>query len=279
MPAVLKTEPLQTIPHRIEAVPEHGAKEAGLSPSADIRTSISPWRYEIKFAVPRPARAALLADLRHLTETDRQGDRAGGYFVHSVYFDSPDLACYRAKVDGLAVRFKLRVRAYSRDEQDTPHIFKLEIKEREAERVRKVTATVEEGAFRILSPALQSFYMPDPEMLARSSALARFFRQKTLDAMAPVVGIGYRRLAMVSRLDRRCRLTLDDQLESAVKPDGFHPEKWHRGVSFDEESILEIKSMGSVPNWLGGIVRRHGLQRRAISKYALAIVRCGLATD
>ena len=271
---LIPPETLAASAGRIERAP--AATSAETAPR--VRASVSPWRYELKYAVPRHAQAALLVDLHPYVEPDGHGDGAGCYIVHSVYFDSPDLACFRAKLDGLPNRFKLRVRSYLWEGSAQASAFKLEIKERDAERVRKIVTTMDARSYENLVPLLESFRLPHPDVLASSTALAQFFRVRTLHAMRAAVSVTYGRRAMIPRLDRRCRVTLDDGLVGAptcALPCASVPRA---SVPLCDDAVLEIKTPAHVPTWLVRLIKKHRLQRCSCSKYALAVPRC-LAVD
>ena len=69
-------------------------------------------RYEIKYSVPVASLRYLKPDLERFLGRDKHGNSSGFYSIASLYFDTPDLACYTNKLDGLLFRRKLRIRVY-----------------------------------------------------------------------------------------------------------------------------------------------------------------------
>lgn len=69
-------------------------------------------RYELKYIIEAERYRALVADLAHFMDPDEHGDVDGFYRIISLYYDSPDYAAYRSKIDGLKFRRKLRLRVY-----------------------------------------------------------------------------------------------------------------------------------------------------------------------
>jgi VTC domain len=68
-------------------------------------------RFELKYLLPRERAAALCEEALPYTQDDSHG-RGTPYVITSLYYDTPDLACYWEKVDGLKCRRKLRIRHY-----------------------------------------------------------------------------------------------------------------------------------------------------------------------
>ncbi|MBM4356243.1 MAG: VTC domain-containing protein [Deltaproteobacteria bacterium] len=69
-------------------------------------------RYELKYLIHASEYRRLVRDLEPFMTPDPHGDVDGFYRVTSLYYDSPDYQCYRAKIDGLLFRRKLRLRIY-----------------------------------------------------------------------------------------------------------------------------------------------------------------------
>jgi len=83
------------------------------------------YRRELKFALSLPQAAQVRSRVRLFAAPDPHNG-PDGYFVHSVYFDTPSDRDYRDKVNGEYRRQKLRLRWYG----GQPERFKLELKEK-----------------------------------------------------------------------------------------------------------------------------------------------------
>jgi hypothetical protein len=68
-------------------------------------------RFELKYLLHADSVDLLARDLAGPLRPDRHG-HDGRYALTSLYYDSPDLVYYWAKVDALKVRRKLRIRHY-----------------------------------------------------------------------------------------------------------------------------------------------------------------------
>ena len=86
---------------------------APIEPSSDPADAwqVSRPRHEIKFVGPARAAPFAAASLEAVCAPD---DEFPGNIVHSVYFDTPDLASYAEKANGDYLKTKLRLRWYAR---------------------------------------------------------------------------------------------------------------------------------------------------------------------
>ena len=82
--------------------------------------------------------------------------------------------------------------------------------------------------------------------------------------------VNYRRIALFSKIDQAVRITID----SDVFCDRFQGNidvTPNISVFPMHKNILEIKTPGYFPDWLRYIIKKYGLKREAISKYALSV--------
>jgi hypothetical protein len=88
-------------------------------------------RFELKYVISLQQAERFKTALRRYVVPDEHGQDNGRYTLSSLYYDSPDLRCYRENEQGLKFRRKLRIRRYETNEvfaDDSP-VF-LEVKQR-----------------------------------------------------------------------------------------------------------------------------------------------------
>ena len=76
-------------------------------------------RFELKYLITLMEAERFKDALRAFLIPDEHGGNSGRYGLASLYFDSPNLRCYREKMDGLKFRRKLRIRRYETGEMMT----------------------------------------------------------------------------------------------------------------------------------------------------------------
>ena len=222
-------------------------------------------RLEAKYFVDRPRRTALGRDLRALMRPDAHAGGDGSYLVRSLYFDTPDFMAYHEKLQGLAIRHKLRVRVYG-EPRGAPAI-RLEVKSRVLSHIHKLAVDVPREEWKPVEEALFRRTAPPPGWLSANPAAREFFRIQRQWAMEPKILIEYRREALERRELGRTRVNFDFDLRASRDLDLLGNLRGSRSVLGCGQSIFEIKVDGHVPFWLHMLIAKYDLQNEAISKY------------
>lgn len=211
-------------------------------------------RVDRKYLVPRPVIEELLGRIDdRLRVLEINGRRGFGY--RSTYYDTAELASYRAAATGRRRRWKTRRRDYL----DTGTSF-LEVKTR--------TGRGESSKLRIAldSPA-------DAERGARARPLDGAPREFVLDTLAaadcplpsgellPVLSTRYQRTTVLLEQEE-ARLTLDDALVW-VDPDGRHSR-------LEDQVVVETKA-GTRPGSVDRMLWTAGYRPQRLSKYATGL--------
>ena len=124
-------------------------------------------RYEIKYLVPAHRMPAIRKSLEEFLTRDRNGFHDGGYYCHSIYFDSPDHYFYQEKREGDLVRIKPRIRSYRASPDTPPATLFLELKGRYDRIIAKRRSPISrETADRLLTHVPSGF---ESETLATSA--------------------------------------------------------------------------------------------------------------
>jgi hypothetical protein len=231
-------------------------------------------RREYKYLVPMSCLKRLRADIRPYLEIDRYSARRDElqYTVRSIYYDTPRLEFYNEKVEGTKARMKLRVRAY--DEVEESSLVFLEIKRKNGNFIHKNRAPL------LLTHLAQFLATHDIDQhiiaacgMADAKADARrFLFHYCGRALRPTVLAVYEREAYTGRFNPGLRVTLDKNLRSISFPslDMLYDEA-HSRSAMRRHCILELKFCESLPAWVRRAVRRHELQRMALSKYTICL--------
>lgn len=203
---------------------------------------------ERKFVVPESDASALLSAVRAQLAPDPFAEE---YEVHSLYLDTPDLACWRRELTG-----KWRLRRY--DSGDT--VF------------AEYKARPEPGRVHKRRSALS---LEECAQLPRSRA-GWFSQAIRKQSLAPVCNISYHRHAFVGD---GVRLTLDNEIRAAHCQSYIVPGEQPKSVLLSTSRILEIKFEEALPPALEALLVRFGLLPESFSKYRTAIERLNLSFD
>lgn len=244
-------EPAPTTRHRVAAA-------VGGLRGIDLRTLESGAallrRLDRKYVVPVATLERLVTELQGRDDwsaLEIDGRRLFGY--ESVYFDTPDLATYRAHLQRRRRRYKVRVRRYV----DSGHCM-LEVK-RKGVRGLTVKERQPHDVFR------QS-ELGEPGRRFVADAFGEDLRRLPVADLEPVVTTSNQR-ATIASLEGRARLTVDtdlvcgwDDRHVALRPDYVVLESKVEGHGSTVDRLL--RSMGERPV--------------VISKYCLGVASLGL---
>lgn len=222
-------------------------------------------RFELKYRIPASVAAGLESALRHNMIPDPEGGPTGSYAITSLYYDTTGLDFYRAKMEGLKYRRKLRIRRYGALSDPPVHPVVVEIKQRinRTTQKRRVPMMLDQALALCAGEDVPPFSDPADESAASEvEYLARSL------SLHPVCAVGYQRLAfMGSMYDPGLRITFDRAI-------------WVRDPSFvlgdagprhvflpPAEVILEVKANDAVPLWTSRLLALHGCEISRYSKY------------
>ncbi|MFW5776473.1 MAG: polyphosphate polymerase domain-containing protein [Spirochaetota bacterium] len=221
-------------------------------------------RFERKYRLTPAAYINIRNHLSMLTSPDSfsAGER-GGYPVRSLYFDTPDLAAYREREEGLFGRIKLRLRVYSVDAA-APQSVRVEIKTRSGALMEKHSSfTTYRNCLHLLER--RSWIDRSEPVLAEFERLVRARNAR------PTLVVEYRREGLVARDGSSVRITFDHGVQS-MRATALYPMVGVAVPHRPRSVVLEIKTRGRpLPDWLEPLVRDHSLKLVSNSKYAQGI--------
>lgn len=228
-------------------------------------------RYELKYLITAAQRDLLLPTIHSHMDPDTEGSPTGQYEVNSLYHDTWDLACYRAKIDGINYRRKLRIRRYGPLESGGNPKVMVEIKQR-------INRTTQKR--RLALPLDQAYQLCEGDL---EPHFENRLDQQTAEEILYLVGalqltanclISYRRRAFVgSRYEAGLRITFDEHLRVAPPTYGLSAGAPQSHFLPPDWSVLEVKSNDVMPLWVSRLLAAHSIKVARFSKYCAGIAR------
>jgi len=255
-------------------------------------------RFELKYHIPADLVPELEAFVRPYCEPDKftRQSEGDGYWVRSLYVDSPNLLFFRNKLEKVPDRFNMRIRRYGYDEQSkSPSFF--EIKRKREDIVQKYRGRWDsnrpEDLFCIpeKNMNLQQCWPAQPSEYVN---LERFLRLALEYQAEPVVLTRYKRRAWFGVDESYSRVTFDSCLSfSSCSGASRQIDPWEfnlpaRAGSSDfpdvfapgTDTIMELKCYRrEFPVWMLDMIRTFNLQRTSFSKYGAALLESGLLDE
>jgi SPX domain protein involved in polyphosphate accumulation len=226
-------------------------------------------RFELKYLLTLQQAEDMKVALKSYLLPDEHGKNHGRYAVTSLYYDSPDLRCYREKQDGLRFRRKLRIRLYGSGKVVTEEttVF-LEIKQRVDRVTQKRRAVLPYAdVLRLCNDRhLPQYGDEDQELI--EEVFAFLWRYN----LQPASIVRYNRQAFIgTKYDIGLRITFDTDLTFQNRPLHLHEQRSSLPMLPVQWVVMEIKVNDRIPRWLTDIIAAHNLQLQRISKYCRSI--------
>ncbi|MCB9284009.1 MAG: polyphosphate polymerase domain-containing protein [Lewinellaceae bacterium] len=230
-------------------------------------------RFEYKYIVPNTKLAKLREMIAPFVQLDKYAQQKGGeYTVRSIYFDTPELECYREKIAGVKRRNKVRLRGYNGGGSGDTVFFEIKKKVEEPLFKNRVSMTFAE--------ALKTLEGREATDVLASENARRFLYHLYARRMQPVVTVIYERepfQALLKDRDNDLRITFDKNLRAVPFPtvENLYQEESARlvdGANF----IMEVKFNQYLPTWVKTVIASFGLSKGPASKYAMCVETLGL---
>jgi len=191
--------------------------------------------------------------------------------VASLYYDSAGLGVYHEKLAGVKKRKKLRLRVYDSQLLPDTNVF-IEIKRKDDALVLKDRIII---SYRECYNALfLGMYEPLRKSLPEQykELFDEFLWTKEYNCLVPKVMVTYKRCPMISKIDKKFRITFDKHLTTRTA-NWLSLKKGGQPVEPDYV-IMEVKYNNTLPEWFGNVIKDYQLERMALSKYCMSIEQC-----
>ena len=220
------------------------------------------FRHEYKFLISQNAARLLKLRLPCVMNRDPHAGPTGQYTIRSLYFDDPDFAAFRDKVDGVDNRTKYRIRCYNGDTS----LCRLERKEKKGHLTRKTGQTIHPYDVLSLQKTPTQRCPKTPEGLTEELRLLCAAR-----GTRPMVLVDYDRTPFVCA-SGNTRITLDENLRTdPYCRDIFGPVNAMIPVMEPDQVILEVKFDDFLPGYLDACLADIPKVPMAISKFAMCL--------
>lgn len=218
-------------------------------------------RYELKYLLTKQEKERLLAAM----EPHMKLDGYGRTIIRNLYFDTDSFLLIRRSLEKPAYKEKLRIRSYQTAEPSDP-VF-VELKKKYKSVVYKRRLVLEE------EKAMESFLKGTP--LPVQSQIAReieYFRGYYGD-LHPTVFLSYEREAYYALDGSDFRVTFDENILYRTHDLSLGSRVYGSPLLGEGQTLMEIKTSGSIPLWMSHVLTRQRLYKTSFSKYGSAYRR------
>jgi hypothetical protein len=252
------------------AQPHEPALES-VQPVAPVEARAFTNRFEIKYLLGADRLADVQAALKDFLRPDANGSQDGGYYVHSIYFDSPDMRFLREKFEGNLTRVKPRIRSYRSSLDGPPGRIFLELKGRYDRIVEKRRCPIDRSLAKLL---LTETPVHPNGWSAKHKVLGEFLYMSHRFQLIPAVSVLYHRTAFFGAYWPNLRITFDRLVLCSPATGLEAPSEDFVQTIPCSQTVMELKYNDKLPLSLLRRINSLGLQQRSFSKYAVSVQRC-----
>jgi SPX domain protein involved in polyphosphate accumulation len=227
-------------------------------------------RFELKYILPVSQCARIIDDLKQQIPWDRHGGSTG-YGVVSLYYDSPQLDCFWAKIEGIKYRRKVRLRVYPGEDITQVTTGSIEIKQRINKTVQKRRLELPlEDAERLCMGRLPFDGLDE---LDAQVAHEVTYLSRSLDLRPSAITAYWRHAFEGKDENAGVRVTFDTKVASRIHALRVNEPAVNRLILPADYAIMELKADDRVPEWATSLLARHDCQLNRVSKYCAGVAQ------
>lgn len=214
------------------------------------------YRHELKYTITKRDAEILKQRLSLLMNVDSNGEN--GYFIRSLYFDTPSSCAYYEKLDGTLYRKKYRIRIYNHDDS----FIRLEKKMKHNNMTAKEQTKITKELCKNLIEG-NNF-----DFKSKDKLLNEFLLEVKTKGLKPSIIVDYYRMAFTYPISD-VRITFDYDIKSGrYNYDIFDKNIISKSVIDDNLLVLEVKFNEVLPESIAIILKTIPTCRQAFSKFA-----------
>jgi SPX domain protein involved in polyphosphate accumulation len=225
-------------------------------------------RFELKYVLPVARCAKIIDDLRHQIPPDSHGGERG-YPIVSLYYDSPQLDCFWAKIEGIRFRRKVRLRIYPGDDITQVSRGSIEIKQRINKTVQKRRLELPLDQAERLCAGKLSFDGLDAMDTQVANEVT--YLSRALDLQPSAITAYWRRAFEGQDENTGVRITFDTYVASRIHALTVNAPANNRLILPADYCIMEVKADDRVPEWATSLLARHDCHLTRVSKYCAGV--------
>lgn len=222
-------------------------------------------RYEKKYMLTDEQYENVRKGIEKHMELDAYCINGKMYPVYNIYFDDDTSNVIRYSMSKPYFKDKLRIRSYKEFPKDHDFIF-LELK-------KKIDGIVTKRRTELSLRDCKRYintgdYPPEAETDYRLNQVLHevdYFKQ--LYKVKPVIYLSYNRLAYFMVENKSFRVTFDKDILTRRHDLDFKLSNHGKELLQKNQTLMEIKIIGSIPMWCARLLSENGVFSRGFSKY------------
>lgn len=213
-------------------------------------------RYEFKYLLTKEQQTRLLISAGERLIPDEYSHSS----IRNLYLDTPDFRLIRRSLEKPVYKEKLRLRSYSRTDDEHPVFMELKKKYRSIVYKRRLTLPYGQA----LCCLTGDLPWPDTQIGGEIDYTMHFYPD-----LKPRVYLSYERDSW-KEAEGGLRITFDKAIQFRTDVLTLDSEPWGTPLLNDNQVLMELKAPGAIPLWMVRLLTDIGLYKTSFSKYGTA---------
>ena len=215
-------------------------------------------RYELKYMLTQEQKRRIEEAVKPYMKPDKYGRTT----IRNLYFDTESYLLIRRSVEKPVYKEKLRVRSYSKADDNSTVFVELKKKYNHVVYKRRVSLT-EQDATKWL--AGEKHTAENTQIVNEIDYFLSYY-----SPLKPTVFLSYEREAYFSVDGSDFRVTFDENILCRQEDLTLKSDAYGTQILPEEKVLMEIKCSGGIPLWMTKILSEEKIYKTAFSKYGTA---------
>lgn len=215
-------------------------------------------RYELKYLLSREQKEKIIDAMSPYMQADKYGRST----IRNIYYDTNNYLLIRRSIEKPCYKEKLRIRSYSKANDDSTVFVELKKKYKSVVYKRRIALPEHEAMDWITGIR----HCHEDTQISRE---IDYFLEH-YETLHPVVFLSYEREAYYSKEKSDFRVTFDDNIlcrfDDLSLTKGIYGEK----ILPEDKVLMEIKCSGGIPLWMTHLLCEEQIYKTSFSKYGTA---------
>ena len=212
-------------------------------------------RYETKFMLTKPQKAALLKAMEGRLKLDDYGRTT----IRNIYYDTKDMRLIRRSLEKPLYKEKLRVRSYALANKESTVFVEIKKKYNDIVYKRRISIPEEEATDWLAG----NIKKPVDSQIADEIEYMRTL----YGTLTPACYLSYEREAFFSLNGDDLRITFDENILARNINMRLTQGPYGSRLIPENRTLVEIKSCGAFPLWLTKFLSENRIRKTSFSKY------------
>ncbi len=215
-------------------------------------------RYELKYMLTLEQKKRLLVAMKPYMKLDKYGRTT----IRNIYYDTDTYLLIRRSIEKPVYKEKLRIRSYSRADDDSTVFVELKKKYKNVVYKRRICLPNSEAVAWLSGEK-------HPNKRTQIANEIDYFME-LYGTLHPTVFLSYEREAYYAKDGTGFRITFDENILCRQENLSLRSDAYGSSILPEGKVLMEIKCNGGIPLWMTQVLSKEKIYKTSFSKYGTA---------